>query len=130
MEDAKRLETLQKTVLPPLQKELDQLNASSQALEGAIKSLQERILEVGGVRLRAAKAKVDGLNESLQTKNQQLIQAQVQLKTASKVGRCRRHGIYRAWSVTLIRAAGCNIFLVGPGGVSRRSPRPRRPWRR
>jgi len=121
-------------VLPPLQKELDQLNASSQALESAIKSLQERILEVGGVRLRAAKAKVDGLNESLQTKNQQLIQAQVQLKTASKVSR-RRHrhhrGTCRACTVTLRARGRLPSRWAGPGGgVARRSPKPRRPWRR
>ena len=96
-EDAKRLQTLQGTVLPPLQQELDKLNASTKSLEEAIKALQARIQEVGGVRLRAAKAKVDGLNESMQTKNQQLIQAQVQLKTATKVpcrdlGRDRAHG--------------------------------------
>ena len=72
-------------MLPPLQQELDKLNGSTKSLEEAVQALQARIQEVGGLRLRAAKAKVDGLNESMQTKNQQLIQAQVQLKTASKV---------------------------------------------
>jgi structural maintenance of chromosome 4 len=81
----RRLKQLQATVLPPLQREHDALMAAAAPIDAAIRALQARIQEIGGVRLRAAKARVDGLNESMQTKGQQLTQAQVLLKTATKV---------------------------------------------
>lgn len=66
------------------QRELKKLNDDSAAIEQAIKDLQEKILEVGGVRLRAQKSKVDGIRQMLEIENDKITKSEVHLAKARK----------------------------------------------
>lgn len=48
---------------------IDKLQTSSDLITNEIKKLQEKILEVGGVRLRSQQSKVDGLHDQLLSLN-------------------------------------------------------------
>jgi len=52
--------------------------------ESEIHQLKEKMMEVGGVRMKAKKFKVDSLNESIDAANNRIVQAQVNQKTAQK----------------------------------------------
>jgi len=66
------------------QRELEKLMQDSAAIEQAIKDLQEQILEVGGVRLRAQKSKVDGIRNFLEIENDKITKSEVHLIKARK----------------------------------------------
>jgi structural maintenance of chromosome 4 len=48
-----------------LSAEVDKLYTETAGIENEIRALQEKIMEVGGVKLRSQKAKVDGLREQI-----------------------------------------------------------------
>lgn len=60
------------------------LKNSSINIEEEIKVLQAKILEVGGVRLRAQKAKVDGINEQNDSIHERIMKLQVEKSTREK----------------------------------------------
>lgn len=71
-------------MLVPQRKELDKVNAAAGKVEEAIRVLQEKIMEVGGVRLRTQKARVDSLTEEIESSNEKATRLQVQQKTSAK----------------------------------------------
>lgn len=64
--------------------DISRVRERSQALENEIQTLQDRIMEMGGVRLRSQKARVDGLQEQLDTQKSQQKAAEVSLMRAQK----------------------------------------------
>jgi structural maintenance of chromosome 4 len=73
-----------RSTLLRLQKDMDTLRSSSRSIEVQIKELQDRILEVGGVRLRSQKAKVDSISEQMDFVNDRLSKARVGKVAAEK----------------------------------------------
>jgi len=65
-------------------KEMEKLNKSTQVIEEAIKALQAKIMDVGGIKLKSQKSKVDGIKEATDLANDKTTRLQVQLKTAEK----------------------------------------------
>lgn len=65
-------------------KEMEKLNKSTQTIEDAIKVLQNKIMEVGGIRLKSQKSKLDGIKESIENGNDKTTRLQVQMKTSEK----------------------------------------------
>jgi structural maintenance of chromosome 4 len=55
-----------------LQSDVDKLHAETAGIENEIKALQEKIMEVGGVKLRSQKAKVDDLREQITALNDRI----------------------------------------------------------
>ena len=55
-----------------LEAEIATLHAETAGIEAEIRTLQEKIMEVGGVRLRSQKAKVDGLREQIVALNDRI----------------------------------------------------------
>ncbi|KAK4698890.1 structural maintenance of chromosome 4, partial [Phenoliferia sp. Uapishka_3] len=74
--DLKRIEQLEK-VITSLNKELAQLQKESNTIDGKIKVLQEKILEVGGVKLRSQQAKVSDLKARIDHSSDRLTKAEV-----------------------------------------------------
>lgn len=61
-----------KSTISKNQKELEKLQDSSCSIEMSIKELQEKILEIGGVRFRSQKSKVDGIQEQIELVNKNI----------------------------------------------------------
>ena len=51
---------------------MDKLHAETSGIESEIKALQEKIMEVGGVKLRSQKAKVDDLKDQITALNDRI----------------------------------------------------------
>jgi structural maintenance of chromosome 4 len=51
---------------------VDRLHAETAGIENEIKALQEKIMEVGGVKLRSQKAKVDDLRDQIAALNDRI----------------------------------------------------------
>jgi structural maintenance of chromosome 4 len=66
------------------QKELENLHAETVGVEEEIRLLQDKIMEVGGVKLRSQKAKVDGLKDQIDTLNEEISSAEVAKAKAEK----------------------------------------------
>lgn len=81
--DIQRMSEL-KSIISTQKSQASKLTDSSSKIENQIKQLQEKILEVGGVRLRMQKAKVDGLQEQVDTCNSSLTKLQVEKATREK----------------------------------------------
>ncbi len=81
--DKGRKATLEKTI-STLEKELSRLNAETVGIEEEIKAHQDKIMEIGGVKLRGQKAKVDGLKEQIDTLNNEMSTAEVAMAKAEK----------------------------------------------
>jgi len=81
--DAQRMKQLEGEIAER-KREMEKLNKSTQALDDAIKALQGKIMEVGGIKLKTQKSKVDSLRESIDLANDKTTRLQVQLKTAEK----------------------------------------------
>jgi structural maintenance of chromosome 4 len=64
-------------------KEIEKLTKSTQALEDAIKGLQAKIMEVGGIKLKSQKSKVDGIKEAIDLANDKTTRLEVQMKRVS-----------------------------------------------
>lgn len=60
-----------------LEQQIRDLSKNTSGLEEDIRMLQERIMEVGGVKLRGQKAKVDGLKEQIKTLQEEISGAEV-----------------------------------------------------
>ena len=65
-------------------KEMDKLRAETLGVEEEIKELQNKIMEVGGVRLRGQKAKVDGLKQQIETLTEEISNSEVAISKAEK----------------------------------------------
>lgn len=64
--------------------ELSSLQAKSGAIEQAIKDLEQKILDIGGSRLLAAKSKVDGTRGMISLSNDEITRAEVARAKAEK----------------------------------------------
>ncbi|WVO23287.1 uncharacterized protein IAS62_004637 [Cryptococcus decagattii] len=83
--DEKRIKALD-TEIASLMKETDKLREKSASISDDIKSLQNKILEVGGVRLRAIQSKVSTTKGLLDLANESITKAEVgQAKAARDV---------------------------------------------
>ncbi|KAJ2767954.1 Structural maintenance of chromosomes protein 4, partial [Coemansia nantahalensis] len=68
-----------------------ELQGQCAAIEADIRGLQEKIMQAGGIRLRAQKAKVDGLQERIATVQEELSRWEVaQAKTSKELVRAER----------------------------------------
>lgn len=70
------MKELEKTIKKNNQ-ELEKLNESTKVFEESIKSLQAKIMEIGGMKLKAQKAKVDGISEAIDLANEKITRWQV-----------------------------------------------------
>jgi len=66
------------------QQALDRLKKSTSKIEEDVRGLQNKILEVGGVRLRVQKSKVDSIHEQIVALNERITKTQVAKNTAEK----------------------------------------------
>ena len=66
------------------EEERDRLRAQTSGIEADVKHLQDKIMEVGGVKLRGQKAKVDGLKERMKTLSDENSSAEVSKSKATK----------------------------------------------
>lgn len=67
-----------------LEKAVEKLRTETAGVEAEIKDLQDKIMEVGGVRLRAQKAKVDGLKGQIGTLTEEVSNGEVARSKAEK----------------------------------------------
>ena len=67
-----------------VQSELESLRSRSGTIEGAIKELEKKILDIGGSRLLAQKSKVDGLKLHISVANDEITKAEVAKAKAEK----------------------------------------------
>ncbi|EAS34494.3 nuclear condensin complex subunit Smc4 [Coccidioides immitis RS] len=68
-----------------LEAEIDQLRAEKAGVEEEIQTLQNKIMEIGGVRLRGQKAKVDGLKEQISLLTEEVSSAEVSKSKNAKL---------------------------------------------
>ncbi|KAG8974695.1 hypothetical protein FRB90_009718, partial [Tulasnella sp. 427] len=64
--------------------EVNKLRKQANTIQQVIEGLQNKILEIGGTRLRSQKAKVDGLKEMMDLANDQITKAEVGKAKAEK----------------------------------------------
>jgi len=69
--DKKQISALE-TKISKLTSDVDKLRAETAGIENEIKALQEKIMEIGGVKLRSQKSKVDDLREQLTALNDRI----------------------------------------------------------
>lgn len=81
--DDSRIAALEKQISQH-EKALEKLRRETAGAEAEINELQDKIMEVGGVRLRAQKAKVDGLKEQIGTLAEEISNAEVARSKAEK----------------------------------------------
>lgn len=74
--DKGRIFSLEKSIALT-KKEISKLHAETADAEAEIKALQNKIMEIGGVKLRSQKAKVDGLKQQIDTLTDQASNAEV-----------------------------------------------------
>lgn len=74
--DDVQLKALAKQILG-LEKDVERLRQETLSVESEIQILQDKIMEVGGVRLRGQKAKVDGLKEQISLLSEEISDAEV-----------------------------------------------------
>ena len=84
-----KISSLEKSI-DTLQSEIEKLQQESSGLEDEIEVLQAKIMEVGGLKLRSQKGKVDGLREQIETLGESLSAAEVAGAKARKGG--EKHG--------------------------------------
>ncbi|KAJ3188810.1 hypothetical protein HDU85_004524 [Gaertneriomyces sp. JEL0708] len=71
-------------VMKKANREIEKLKQGMSGMEAEIEALQNKILEVGGVRLRSQQAKVDGINEQIEFTNTKITKLQVERTTRDK----------------------------------------------
>ena len=81
--DKARMKELEKTIAAS-KGEISKLHSSMGGIEEEIKALQDKIMEIGGVKLRSQKAKVDGLKEQIDTLQNEMSNAEVNRTKAEK----------------------------------------------
>ncbi|KAK1147400.1 Structural maintenance of chromosomes protein 4 [Aspergillus melleus] len=74
--DASQATSLEKQI-SALEDEIEDLRSQKGVIEEEIQTLQNKIMEVGGVRLRSQKAKVDGLKEQISLLSDEISNAEV-----------------------------------------------------
>ncbi|KAF8324062.1 RecF/RecN/SMC protein [Clavulina sp. PMI_390] len=74
--DVKRVKALESSIAT-ISAELDKLRSKAEVFETDIKALQDKILEIGGVRLRSQKAKVTGIKEQIDHINETITKAEL-----------------------------------------------------
>jgi structural maintenance of chromosome 4 len=82
-DDEKRIRSLDKEIAAHT-KEVQTLRQKSSGIEDAIKALQDQILEVGGVKLRAQKSKVDGIKQQIELSSEKVTKAEVEQAKSAK----------------------------------------------
>lgn len=88
--DLKRIKALEAEISKS-SKPLAQAKAGAADLEETIKTLQEKIMDVGGMPLKIQQAKVDGIESQLGDTHRVITRIQVQLKTVEKnVAKCTK----------------------------------------
>ncbi|KAG6052319.1 hypothetical protein E4U39_000044 [Claviceps sp. Clav50 group G5] len=82
--DSTRIVALEKGI-SKLNAEIEQLRSETASVEAEIKALQDKIMEVGGEKLRSQRAKVDGLKAEINTNTEEMSNAEVRrVKTEKK----------------------------------------------
>jgi structural maintenance of chromosome 4 len=81
--DKTRMKELEKSIVAS-KAEISKLHLSMKGIEEEIKALQDKIMEIGGVKLRSQKAKVDGLKEQLDTLQNEMSNTEVNRAKAEK----------------------------------------------
>lgn len=74
--DAGRVKSLESNIAT-LEREVQKLTSSTSDIEAEISALQDKIMEIGGVKLRGQKAKVDSLKEQMKTLTEEISGAEV-----------------------------------------------------
>lgn len=69
--------------------DVSKLRAETSGIESEIKALQEKIMEVGGVKMRSQKAKVDDLREQIMALNDRITTCDV--ARAKNQKECEKH---------------------------------------
>jgi structural maintenance of chromosome 4 len=82
--DATQATTLEKQI-EGINDEIEDLNSQKSGIEEEIQTLQNKIMEVGGVRLRGQRAKVDGLKEQIGMLADEISNAEVQKSKNEKL---------------------------------------------
>lgn len=75
-EEAARIAELDR-LMGKIERDLDKLRAASSGIEEAITELEDQIMKVGGIELRAQKAKVEGIKEMMELNNERTVKADV-----------------------------------------------------
>lgn len=81
--DAARIKTLDNAV-SSAEAEIGKLTADASGLQQEIQTLQDKIMEVGGIKLRGQKAKVDGLKEQINALTDEMSTAEVNKSKTEK----------------------------------------------
>ncbi|RDW72296.1 condensin subunit SMC4 [Aspergillus mulundensis] len=74
--DASRVKALEEQIAG-IEEQIEDLRSQKGGIEEEIQALQNKIMEVGGVRLRSQKAKVDGLKEQISLLSDEISNAEV-----------------------------------------------------
>ncbi|CAG8592645.1 10545_t:CDS:10, partial [Ambispora leptoticha] len=82
-EDSRKMQQLQ-SAISKLTQELENLKTHPALIEQEIKDLQQKILDVGGGKLRSQKAKVDEIKEQIDSHNDRITTLQVSKTKAEK----------------------------------------------
>ncbi|KAJ2058861.1 Structural maintenance of chromosomes protein 4 [Coemansia sp. S146] len=76
---------------------IGELQAQCSAIDGAVRGLQEKVMQAGGIRLRAQKARVDGLRDRLATVADDMARwAAAQAKANADLARAERQAATKA----------------------------------
>ncbi|EJP61750.1 condensin complex component SMC4 [Beauveria bassiana ARSEF 2860] len=81
--DTARIKELQKGIAS-LNSEIEKLRGETSSVEEEIKALQDKIMEVGGEKLRMQRALVDGLKDQITSHNEEISFAEVRKAKAEK----------------------------------------------
>lgn len=81
--DVKKMKDLENKI-SSFEAEIEELEGQKAGIEEEIKVLQDKILEIGGIKLRGQKAKVDDLKEQRETVNEMMSAADMNLTKATK----------------------------------------------
>lgn len=81
--DASRIKELQKET-SSLKASIEKLRGETSGVEDEIKALQDKIMEVGGEKLRTQRALVDGLKDQISSHNEEISFAEVRKAKAEK----------------------------------------------
>ncbi|EGG04364.1 uncharacterized protein MELLADRAFT_89441 [Melampsora larici-populina 98AG31] len=81
--DEKEIKSLEK-IIEKNQKEMDSLKTKTKSIEEEIKELQEKILQVGGVKLRTQQSKVKDLKEIIEHTSNRLTKSEVTINKSKR----------------------------------------------
>lgn len=82
--DAVRINALE-TTIAEVEQEIESLSGNASGIQSEIQALQDKIMEVGGVKLRGQKAKVDGLKDQINTLAEEMSNAEVSKAKTQKL---------------------------------------------